>query len=73
MNQFPKRFFSRNVVLVSGKRTPIGTFMGGLSNFTAPSLGQIAVRGALEQANLDPKEARKSELILRFRKFIWET
>jgi hypothetical protein len=25
-----------NVVIVGAKRTPIGTFMGGLSNFSAP-------------------------------------
>jgi hypothetical protein len=32
-----KRLFSkRNVVIVAGKRTPIGTFMGGLANFTGP-------------------------------------
>ena len=32
-----KRMFAkRNVVIVAAKRTPIGTFMGGLSNMTGP-------------------------------------
>jgi hypothetical protein len=36
-----------NVFIVAAKRTPIGSFMGKLSNFTAPDLGGIAIRGAL--------------------------
>ena len=35
--QISKRMFTkRNVVIVAGKRTPIGTFMGGLQNMTGP-------------------------------------
>ena len=52
-----KRLFSgRNVVLVGGKRTPVGCFMGGLSDLTAPQLGTTAVKGALESTGIDPKE-----------------
>lgn len=52
-----KRMFSgRNVVIVGASRTPVGTFMGGLSQFTAPHLGSFAVRGALAGAHVDPKE-----------------
>jgi acetyl-CoA C-acetyltransferase len=35
------------VYIVAAKRTPIGSFLGKLSNFTAPELGGFAIRGAL--------------------------
>jgi acetyl-CoA C-acetyltransferase len=56
-----KRLFAtgRNVVIVGAKRTPIGTFMGGLSNFTAPHLGTIAVRGALANCHVDPQDVEE--------------
>ncbi|MHB8527539.1 MAG: thiolase family protein [Candidatus Acidiferrales bacterium] len=38
------------VYIVSAVRTPIGKFGGGLAEFTAPDLGVIAVRAALERA-----------------------
>ena len=44
-----------DVVIISGVRTPIGKFQGGLSDFSAPQLGSIAVREAVKRANLDPK------------------
>ncbi|WP_396174271.1 acetyl-CoA C-acyltransferase [Flavobacterium sp.] len=46
---------NKNVVIVSAARTPIGSFMGGLSSVTAPQLGAIAIKGALEKINLEPK------------------
>jgi acetyl-CoA C-acetyltransferase len=42
----------REVVIVSGKRTPIGAFMGSLSSFTAPQLGSIAIKAALQEAGI---------------------
>lgn len=45
---------SKRVVIVSAVRTPIGSFMGGLSNISAPKLGAIAIKGALDKINLDP-------------------
>lgn len=45
---------NKKVVIVSAVRTPIGSFMGGLSNVTAPQLGAIAIKGALDKINLDP-------------------
>ena len=41
-------------VIVSAVRTPIGRYLGGLSSFTAPQLGAIALRAALERAKLEP-------------------
>jgi acetyl-CoA C-acetyltransferase len=44
-----------DVVVISGVRTPIGKFQGGLSDFTAPQLGALVVREAVKRANIDPK------------------
>ncbi|MBA4154513.1 acetyl-CoA C-acyltransferase [Flavobacterium sp.] len=43
------------IVIVSAVRTPIGSFMGGLSTVPAPQLGAIAIQGALAKIKLDPK------------------
>jgi len=51
-----------SVYIVAAKRTPIGSFLGKLSNFTAPQLGGFAIKGALESINLNPKEV--DEVIL---------
>lgn len=40
------------VFIVSATRTPIGSFRSKLANFSAPQLGAIAVRAALEKAGL---------------------
>jgi acetyl-CoA C-acetyltransferase len=45
---------NKKVVIVSAVRTPIGSFMGGLSSVQAPQLGAIAIKGALSKINLDP-------------------
>ena len=45
---------SKEVVIVSAARTPIGSFLGALSTIPAPKLGAIAIKGALEKINLDP-------------------
>lgn len=37
-------------VIVSGARTPFGRFGGSLQSLTAPELGGIAIRGAVERA-----------------------
>ena len=39
-------------VILSGARTPIGGFMGSLSSQSAPQLGAIAIKGALEKAGV---------------------
>lgn len=46
---------SREVVIVSAARTPIGSFLGALSTIPAPKLGAIAIKGALEKINLKPE------------------
>ena len=44
---------SKNVVIVSYARTPLGSFKGTLSTVSAPQLGAIAIKGALEKCNLN--------------------
>lgn len=46
---------NKEVVIVSAARTPIGSFLGALSTIPAPRLGSIAIKGALNKINLDPK------------------
>jgi len=45
---------NREVVIVAAARTPIGSFMGGLSTISAPKLGAAAIKGALNKINLNP-------------------
>lgn len=45
----------KEVVIVSAVRTPIGSFLGSLSEIPAPKLGAAAIKGALDKINLDPK------------------
>ena len=49
-----RKMSTRDVVIVSVARTPIGSFMGSLSSIPAPKLGSIAIKGALNKINLDP-------------------
>ncbi|TDY12224.1 acetyl-CoA C-acyltransferase [Meridianimaribacter flavus] len=46
---------SKEVVIVSAARTPIGSFLGSLSTIPAPKLGAVAIKGALDKINLKPK------------------
>ncbi|HAD95850.1 MAG TPA: acetyl-CoA C-acetyltransferase [Cryomorphaceae bacterium] len=49
----------RDVVIVSAVRTPIGGFLGSLSTIPATQLGSIAIKGALDKIQLDPKEVQE--------------
>ena len=44
-----------DVVIVSGCRTPIGSFRGALSGLRAPQLGAVVVREAVRRAGLGPE------------------
>ena len=46
----------KKVFVVAAKRTPIGSFMGSLSDITATSLGAIVVKDLLSSIKLDPSE-----------------
>jgi len=47
------------VYIVSAVRTPIGSFGGKLSQFTATQLGSIAIKGALNKAGVDPSHVNE--------------
>jgi acetyl-CoA C-acetyltransferase len=42
--------------IVSGVRTPVGRFLGGLSELSAPRLGAVAIREALKRAGVPAGE-----------------
>ncbi|WP_429812979.1 acetyl-CoA C-acyltransferase [Ensifer sp. B1-9] len=41
------------IVIVSATRTPMGAFQGSLKDLTAPEIGAIALKAALDRAGLD--------------------
>lgn len=43
----------RKVVITAAKRTPVGSFNGALSTFSAAQLGSIAIKGILEESKID--------------------
>src|SRR3954453_14016058 len=43
------------VFIVSATRTPIGAYLGSLSSLSAPQLGTIAIKAALERAKVGPE------------------
>jgi len=45
---------NKRIVIVAAARTPIGSFMGGLSTTPAPQLGAIAIKGVLDKIQLNP-------------------
>lgn len=51
-----------NVVILSGARTPVGVFMGGLAELSAPQLGSAAIKAALERSGLKPEDV--SEVLM---------
>lgn len=46
----------REVVIVSGMRTPIGDFLGTLKDFSASDLGTIALKAAIDKAGIKPEQ-----------------
>ena len=44
----------KEVFIVAAARTPMGSFLGSLSKVPATKLGSTAIKGALNQINLDP-------------------
>jgi len=44
----------KEVVIVSAVRTPIGSFLGSLSDISASKLGAAAIKAALQKIDLDP-------------------
>ena len=50
---------TRTPVIVAAARTPIGKFLGALAPLTAPELGAVAIRAALERAGVPADEVQE--------------
>lgn len=48
-----------STVILSAVRTPIGSFMGSLSSLSAPQLGAICIKEALNRANITPNDVQE--------------
>jgi acetyl-CoA C-acetyltransferase len=57
----PKHMIN-DIVIASAARTPVGTFLGGLSSLPAHTLGALVIREALKRAGTQPEDV--SEVIL---------
>ncbi len=49
----------REVVIVSALRTPIGSFGGSLSGFSATQLGGFAIKAAVERSGIKPEDVQE--------------
>ena len=49
----------QDVFIISAVRTPLGSFGGALTQFSATELGTFAIRGALERAGVQPEEVEE--------------
>src|SRR5213593_26466 len=46
----------KDIVILGGARTPIGSFLGTLSALSAPRLGSVAIKCVLENSRLAPEQ-----------------
>lgn len=51
MQNAPKK--ANDAVILSGARTPVGKYQGGLTSVPAPRLGAVAIKAAVERAGID--------------------
>ena len=49
----------KEIVILGGARTPIGSFLGTLSSLSAPKLGSIAIKCALENSGVTPDKIQQ--------------
>ncbi|KNE66557.1 acetyl-CoA C-acetyltransferase [Allomyces macrogynus ATCC 38327] len=47
------------VVIVGAARTPVALFNGSLAKLTAPQLGAVAIKGAIEKAGIKPADVEE--------------
>ena len=50
----------QDVFIISGVRTPIGKFGGKLAHMTAPDLGVVAAKAALDRAGVRPEQVEET-------------
>jgi len=46
----------KDIVILSAVRTPIGSFQGAFKKISAPQLGAVALRGAIDKAGVRPED-----------------
>jgi acetyl-CoA C-acetyltransferase len=49
----------KDIVILGGARTPIGSFLGTLSSLSAPKLGSIAIKCALQNSGVKPEQIQQ--------------
>jgi acetyl-CoA C-acetyltransferase len=49
----------KEIVILGGARTPIGSFLGSLASLPAPKLGSVAIKAALERSGVKPEEVQQ--------------
>lgn len=49
----------RNVVIVEAKRTPVGSFGGSLSSYSAPELGAATITEIMKSTGIDPQQIQE--------------
>lgn len=49
----------KEIVILGGARTPIGSFQGGLAPMKATELGSIAIKGALEKTGIEADQIQE--------------
>jgi acetyl-CoA C-acetyltransferase len=49
----------KEIVILGGARTPIGSFLGTLASIPAPRLGAIAIKCALENSGVQPEQVQQ--------------
>jgi acetyl-CoA C-acetyltransferase len=62
MSHHDNAVIGNDIVILSAARTPIGKFQGALSGISAPQLGAVAIKAAVERAGVDP--ATLAEVIM---------
>uniref|UniRef100_A0A7C6EGM5 Acetyl-CoA C-acetyltransferase n=1 Tax=candidate division WOR-3 bacterium TaxID=2052148 RepID=A0A7C6EGM5_UNCW3 len=45
-----------DIVITGAARTPVGRFLGSLSSLSAPQLGAVAIKAAIERSKVNPNE-----------------
>lgn len=45
-----------DIVITGAARTPVGRFLGGLASLSAPQLGAVAIKAAIERSKVNPND-----------------
>lgn len=56
---YSSKMGSKEVVIISAARTPIGSFLGSLQSLSATKLGAIAIQAAIERAAIPKEEVKE--------------